>query len=54
MKKPFTLYERPGSGSFAVQVALEEIGAPYECVTVGQEPADLARYRELGHCHLDP
>ncbi len=47
MKKPFTLYGRPGSGSFAVQVALEEIGAPYECVTVGQEPADLARYREL-------
>jgi len=47
MKKPFVLYGRPGSGSLAVQVALEEIGAPYECVWVGQEPADLARYREL-------
>ncbi|MGO9427057.1 MAG: glutathione S-transferase family protein [Steroidobacteraceae bacterium] len=47
MNKPFTLYGRPGSGSFAVQVALEETGAAYECVTVGQEPADLARYLKI-------
>jgi len=47
MNKPFTLYGRPGSGSLAVQVALEEIGAPYERIWVGEEPADVARFREL-------
>ena len=47
MKKAFTLYGRPGSGSLAVQVALEEIAAPYERIWVGQEPADLARLCEL-------
>ncbi|MGA2342167.1 MAG: glutathione S-transferase family protein [Steroidobacteraceae bacterium] len=47
MKKPFTLYGRPGSGSFAVQVALEEIGVPYERVLVSAEPAEVARYKEL-------
>ncbi len=41
------LYGRPGSGSLAVQIALEEIGAPYERVWVGQEPAEVARFREL-------
>jgi glutathione S-transferase len=47
MTKPFKLYGRSGSGSLAVQVALEEIGAPYERIWVGQEPAELARFREL-------
>jgi glutathione S-transferase len=47
MKKPFILYGRPGSGSLAVQVALEEVGAAYERVWVGTEPADIVRYREL-------
>jgi len=47
VKKPFTLYGRPGSGSLAVQVALEEVGAPYERIWVGEEPADVARFREL-------
>src|ERR1700684_2302645 len=47
MSKSFTLYGRPGSGSFAVQVALEEIGAPYERIFIGQEPADAARLREI-------
>ena len=47
MKKPFTLYGRPGSGSLAVQVALEEIGVPYECAWVSAEPAEVARYKEL-------
>jgi GST-like protein len=46
-KKPFTLYGRSGSGSFAVQVALEEIGAPFECVWIGREPAEVARYKEV-------
>jgi glutathione S-transferase len=47
MKKPLTLYGRPGSGSLAVQVALEEIGVPYERVWVGQEPVEIARFKEL-------
>jgi glutathione S-transferase len=47
MKKPFTLYGRPGSGSLAVQVALEEIGTPYERIWIGKEPAEAARYREI-------
>ena len=43
----FTLYGRSGTGSLAVQVALEEIGLPFECVWIGQEPADVARYKEM-------
>jgi GST-like protein len=43
----YKLYGRPNSGSFAVQVALEEIGAPYERIWVGREPGDVARFREL-------
>jgi len=46
-KKPFTLYGRSGSGSLAVQVALEEIGVPFECVWGGREPPDSARYKEV-------
>jgi GST-like protein len=41
----YKLYGRPGSGSLAVQVALEEAGAAYERIWVGQEPAEVARYR---------
>lgn len=41
----YKIYGRPGSGSLAVQVALEELNAPYERVWVGTEPADVARYR---------
>jgi glutathione S-transferase len=43
----YTLYGRAGSGSFAVQVALEEIGASYERVWISRESADLDRYRKL-------
>ena len=43
----YTLYGRPGSGSVAVQIALEELGAPYERVWVGGEDADVAAYRKL-------
>lgn len=46
MTKPYVLYGRPGSGSVAVQVALEEIGAPYERVWIGREPADVAQLRK--------
>ena len=47
MKKSFTLYGRPGSGSLAVQVALEESAAPYERVWVGSEAADVDRFRKI-------
>ena len=43
----YKLYGRPGSGSLAVQVALEEIGAPYERIWVGQEAAEVARFRAI-------
>ena len=47
MQKPFKLYGRPGSGSLAVQVALEEMGVPYERVWVGSETADVERFRKV-------
>jgi glutathione S-transferase len=43
----YKLYGRANSGSFAVQVALEEIDAPYERIWVGREFADVARFREV-------
>jgi glutathione S-transferase len=45
MASTYKLYGRPGSGSFAVQVALEETGAPYERIWVGREAADVAKFR---------
>jgi glutathione S-transferase len=45
MTTKYKLYGRPGSGSLAVQVALEEIGAPYERIWVGREAADVSRFR---------
>jgi glutathione S-transferase len=45
MTAVYKLYGRPGSGSFAVQVALEEIGAQYERIWVGREAADVAQFR---------
>jgi glutathione S-transferase len=45
MAANYKLYGWPGSGSLAVQVALEEIGAPYERIWVGREPADIERFR---------
>jgi len=47
MQNSYTLYGRPGSGSLAVQVALEEAGVPYERIWVAQEPVDIERFREL-------
>ena len=43
----YKLYGRPASGSFAVQVALEEIGAPYERIWVGREAPDVALFRTM-------
>ena len=47
MNNPFTLYGRSGSGSLAVQVALEEIGAPFDCVWITRDPAEVARYKQV-------
>jgi glutathione S-transferase len=47
MTAVYKLYGRPGSGSFAVQVALEEIGARYERIWVGREAADVAQFRTI-------
>jgi len=47
MANSYILYGWQGSGSQVVQVALEEIGVPYERVWVAREPQDLARFREL-------
>jgi glutathione S-transferase len=45
MTTTYKLYGRPGSGSHAVQVALEEIGARYERIWVGRDASDVARLR---------
>src|SRR5664279_1685867 len=42
----YKLYGRPGSGSLAVQIALEEIGANYERIWVGTDAAAVAQLRE--------
>jgi glutathione S-transferase len=41
----YKLYGRRGSGSLAVQIALEEIGASYDRIWVGTEAADVAQFR---------
>jgi glutathione S-transferase len=43
----YTLYGRTGSGSDIIRMLLEEIGAPYEFVSVGREPADVENYRRV-------
>lgn len=47
MNTGYKLYGRPGSGSLAVQIALEEIGVAYERIWVGSEAADVARFRAM-------
>src|ERR1700704_3184106 len=43
----YKLYGRPGSGSLAVQIALEEIGISYERIWVGSDTADVALFRAI-------
>jgi GST-like protein len=43
----YRLYGRQGSGSLAVQVALEEIGVPFERIWIAKEPEAVARFREI-------
>jgi glutathione S-transferase len=47
MKNQYTLYGRQSSGSLAVQVALEELGVPYERIWVSKEPADVEKLKKL-------
>jgi GST-like protein len=54
MGTTYKLYGWPGSGSFAVQVALEEIGAPYERIWVAREPEALAEFRKLNPTGRSP
>lgn len=43
----YVLHGRQGSGSFAVQVALEEIGVPYERLWIPDVAADVAKFRVI-------
>lgn len=43
----FRLYGRRGSGSMAVQVALEEIGVPYEIVWIERTPEAMEALRRV-------
>jgi glutathione S-transferase len=47
MGSAYQLYGRPNAGSLAPQIVLEEIGAPYELIWVGREPADIESYRKV-------
>jgi glutathione S-transferase len=47
MATGYKLFGWAGSGSMAVQVALEEIGVPYERIWVAREPQALAEFRKL-------
>jgi glutathione S-transferase len=47
MTTGYTLYGRQGSGSFAVQVALEEIGAPYRQIWVSKEASQVEGLRKI-------
>jgi glutathione S-transferase len=43
----YTLYARPGAGSLAPQILLEEIGVPYQLVWIGKSPAELEDFRRI-------
>ena len=47
MSRTYKLYGRTTAGSHAVQMVLEEIGAPYELIWVSKSPADLEAYRRV-------
>jgi glutathione S-transferase len=47
LANPYRLYGWSGSGSVAVQAALEECGAPYQRIWVSKEPAAIAEYRKI-------
>jgi glutathione S-transferase len=43
----YKLYGRPGAGSLAPQILLEEIGVAYEVLWVGRSPAELENFRHI-------
>src|SRR3979490_644630 len=43
----YKLYGRANAGSLAVQIALEEIGAPYDLIWVGTTAAELEGLRRI-------
>jgi glutathione S-transferase len=43
----YRLYARPGAGSMAPQMMLEEVGAAYEMVWVGKAPAEIEAFRRI-------
>jgi glutathione S-transferase len=43
----YKLYGRPGAGSLAPQILLEEIGVTYEVFWVGRDPAELENFRHI-------
>lgn len=43
----YKLYGRANAGSLAVQIVLEEIGAPYELLWVGRTGAELEAFRRI-------
>jgi len=45
MTEMYKLYGRQGSGSLVIQVALEEIGAPYERIWISRDEAEVERFR---------
>lgn len=45
--KKYLVYGRPTLGSDIPQMLLEEIGAPYELIRVGREPAEIEAYRRI-------
>ena len=47
MPAAYKLYGRPGSGSLAVQVGLEETEAPYERLWVGRDESQVAAFRAV-------
>jgi len=54
MAMTYKLYGWPGSGSLAVQVALEELGVPYERIWVARDPDSLAEFRKLNPTGRSP
>ncbi len=43
----YRLYARPGAGSLAPQMLLEEIGAAYELLWVSKAPAEIEAFRRI-------
>ena len=51
---PYRLYARHGAGSLALQMVLEEIGAPYELVWISKAPADIEALRRVSRAAKIP